>query len=541
MRALEAAANAVGITYVDMMETAGRAVAERVKALFDELEIRDPRVAVLVGPGNNGGDGLVAARMIAFETTASVQVFLTRPRDDENLNRAREAKILIIDAPTDAERGYRVLRTMIANADIVIDALLGTGTRLPIRGEVEIVLRQVDKALRDRAADRPKPKLVTPSQPAPNGSSGPIVLAVDVPTGLDADSGELDAHTLYAHETITFEAAKPGLVAPGAADAIGTLHVAALNLPESFPLRDAIKLTLTDCGTVRDMLPARPASANKGTFGKALIVAGSGNYVGAPALAGQAAYTIGAGLVSIAMPASILPIVAAHQLETTYLPLPHDSGALTLEAAAIVAHEMTAYSALLIGPGLGQASTTADFLQALLQATNFPQLIVDADGLNLLAKIDTWWQCLPHGTILTPHAGEFARLAKIEGDGDRKAPEVAVAQRLTLAAEKAAVWGHIVVFKGAFTVIAHPDGRTAVLPFATSALARAGTGDVLAGAIVGLLAAGLAPFEAAITAGYLHGYAGVIAAERIGTSASVLASDVIVALPEAIAMVEQES
>ncbi|HVO44499.1 MAG TPA: NAD(P)H-hydrate dehydratase [Aggregatilineales bacterium] len=562
MQAIETAADAAGVSYGQMMENAGRAIADRVKQIIEELEIADARVAVLVGPGNNGGDGLVTARLIAGETNASVQIFLTRPRDDENLTKAKAAHTLIIDAETDAQRGYRVLRTMVANADVVIDALLGTGTTLPIRGEVETVLRQVHQALSDREADRPAPRLVSPSRPAVRRRSGPVIVAVDVPTGLDSDTGALDDNTLTAHETITFEAAKPGLVTPGAADAIGVLHVAALGLPDRLPARDDVRRTLIDAAVVRRRLPKRPASANKGTFGKALIVAGSANYTGAPALAGQSAYAVGTGLVSIAAPSTIIPIVGVQQLETTYLLLPHDLGALNAEAASIVRSEMKNYSTLLVGPGLGQDEVTGAFIEALFgkagarggrkigfvpsseevtQASAdewLPPLVVDADGLNLLAKMESWWTLLPPRTILTPHPGEMARLAKIEAEGDRKPTEVVIANRLTLAADKAAAWKCVVVLKSAFTVIADPDGRLAVVPFATPALARAGTGDVLAGAITGLLAQGLDPFDAAVAAAYLHGYAGELAAEAVGTTASIVASDVIAALPRAIATVE---
>ena len=540
MRAIEAAAVETGMSYAEMMENAGRTVAERVKQILDELEIPEPHIAVLVGPGNNGGDGLVAARIIALETQATVQLFLSKPReDDQNLNRAYDAKIPIIDAPTDAERGYRVLRSIIASADVVIDALLGTGTKLPIRGDMATILDQVAGALKDREADRPKPHLVTPGVPTPRLAGKPIILAVDVPTGMDSDTGALDSKTLVADETLSLEAAKIGHIAPGAADAVGVLHIAPLKLPEKLDPRDAIKRTLIDAGTVRDLLPKRPANANKGTFGKALIVAGSANYSGAPTLAAQSAYTVGAGLVTVAAVSPIVPIIASHLLEATFFSLPHESGALNANAAQTVQKEMSAYTAMLVGPGLGQDPATGDFLKALFQPdVKFPKLVIDADGLNLLAKMENWWTLLPPRTILTPHVGEMARLAKIEAQGDRKATEIVLADRLTLAAEKAATWNCIVVLKGAYTVIADPDSRIAVLPFATAALARAGTGDVLAGAITGYLAQGLDPFDAAIVAGYIHGYAGLLSTDILGTAASVLASDIIAAMPESIATIE---
>src|SRR5262245_14551956 len=189
---VEAAADKAGVSYAQMMDTAGRAVANRVKQILEEFP--EPRVTVLVGPGNNGGDGLVAGRLIAEETKATVTFFLVQPRDDsdENFAKVRAAKLLVVDAPTDSEQGYRVLRTMIANADVIVDALLGTGSRLPIKGDLEKILRQVHQALADRRADRPRPGYTTPEKPSAGMGQDPVIVAVDMPTGLNADTGELD-------------------------------------------------------------------------------------------------------------------------------------------------------------------------------------------------------------------------------------------------------------------------------------------------------------------------------------------------------------
>ena len=237
--------------------------------------------------------------------------------------------------------------------------------------------------------------------------------------------------------------------------------------------------------------------------------------------------------------------------------------------------ELEGCSALLIGPGLGQETPTAEFMEALFQpestkakvrtmgfgfapavavqsdetatetktdnVVTLPPLVIDADGLNLLAKIDKWWTRLPANTILTPHPGEMARLSGIEDTAKHKAIEQVQSNRIGLAVEKAAAWNAIVVLKGAFTVIAAPDGRVAVLPFATPSLARAGTGDVLAGMVTGLLAQGLTPFDSAIVAGYLHGYAGELATGYVGHSASVLASDVAEHVADALATVSATS
>ncbi|MEP0763897.1 MAG: NAD(P)H-hydrate dehydratase, partial [Chloroflexota bacterium] len=317
---------------------------------------------------------------------------------------------------------------------------------------------------------------------------------------------------------------------------------------------DEIALTLVDAAEVRARLPQRPRDSHKGTFGKAMVVAGSLNYTGAAYLAAAAAYRAGAGLVTVGAPQIIVPVLAGMLPEATWLLLPHDLGVINEAAVKVLRTELAGYSALLLGPGFGREDVTGEFLRELLRpqeevrhsraigfvpnepagetarpATDLPPLVIDADGLNLLAAMDDWPRLLPPGTILTPHPGEFARLARLEREDVQ-------ANRIPLAQAKAAEWNCVVVLKGAFTVVAAPDGRTAVEPFATSALASAGTGDVLAGAIAGLLAQGLAPFDAALCAGWLHGMAGVRAAGLLETAISVTAGDVLELLPDALAL-----
>ena len=239
MRAIERAADARGHTYAAMMEHAGRAVAERVRQLLAGIE--QPRVAVLVGPGNNGGDGLVAARILAQEVPGvSVGAFLLKERGDDDpvFVAAREAGVFIADATNDKAAGYRVLQNLVANADVLIDALFGTSLRLPIKGDAAKVLQAAHKAISLRRTDRPAPLLVAPAHPAADRrDAGPIIVAVDCPSGLDCDTGELDPNTLHAHETITFAAAKPGLLTFPGAEAVGTLHVADIGLPPRLPDR----------------------------------------------------------------------------------------------------------------------------------------------------------------------------------------------------------------------------------------------------------------------------------------------------------------
>lgn len=543
MRAIEAAADKAGISYGQMMDSAGQAVAERVKQLIKAPVHK--QVLVLVGPGNNGGDGLVAGRLVAQEADAKVTFILSAPRDESQDNNYKKAKangLTIILSPDDTTSGYTKLTQLVTTTDVIIDALLGTGTSLPLRGEVLQILKNVQAALAARRTA--------------NHAKRPVIVAVDIPSGMDADTGELDPLALHADQTVTFEGARPGHFSyPGAA-AVGTLHVASLNLPLDLPESAAIKRAIVNTTTVAKLLPARPPDANKGTFGKALIVAGSAQYIGAAALAAHSAYRVGAGLVAIATPEPNVAILAAHILEAVWLPLPHEKGAIDESAADVIWQKLPEYTAALIGPGIGQAQATLASLEVLFAEpeplethkdakksglapeVKLPPLVIDADGLNLLAKIENWWTRLPPRTILTPHAGEMARLCGIVPDGKRSAAAVVQSKRIPLAVEKAKQWNCIVVLKGAYTFIADPDGRGALIPFADAALARAGTGDVLAGAIAGYLAQGLDPFDAAVVAAYLHGLAGKLASERLGTPASVLAGDVIACLSTAIHGIE---
>jgi hydroxyethylthiazole kinase-like uncharacterized protein yjeF len=262
-------------------------------------------------------------------------------------------------------------------------------------------------------------------------------------------------------------------------------------------------------------------------------VAGSVNYVGAAALAGAGAKRVGTGLVTMALPLPIQAAVAANLTEATYLLLPHDLGVVAAEAVKVLHEAMGDYDALLLGPGLTQEKETVAFIHAFLglkrserkgrigfvasQAESaaerpaMPPLVVDADGLNTLATADEWWKALPPDTILTPHPGEMARLM----GGDTTAKEIQ-ADREGMALRMAAEWGVVVVLKGAFTVVAAPNGRVMVLPFANPGLATAGSGDVLAGAIVGLRAQGMGAFEAAVAGAYVHGLAGQLARDDLG-------------------------
>jgi hydroxyethylthiazole kinase-like uncharacterized protein yjeF len=517
MRQIEAAADAAGLPYATMMENAGRATAQRALDVLKAFS--DGRVTVLVGKGNNGGDGLVAARVIAEAGGTLVRCYLLTRRDgDPLLEAARQAGVHIANGEDD--QGFRVLRQMVGSAHVLIDALFGIGIKLPLQGEAARLLQNANNTIAEVRALRPGARIINPADPAYHEQPIPVpyVLAVDCPSGLDCDTGAIDRNAIPADETITFIAAKPGLLMfPGAAH-VGRLTAATIGIPEDLPELKAETVILADAEWVHDHLPPRPVNSHKGTYGKALIVAGSTNYRGAPALSAHSAYRIGAGLVTVNAPQSVIDTIAGHILEATWL-VPEDD----FNAAD--------YDAVLIGPGWGRANR--EMLDRLL-GQPLPKLIIDADGLNLLGDSPEWWKRLPPNTILTPHPGEMSRLSGLS------TAEIQ-SNRMVIAVQKAAEWNVILLLKGAHTLIAAPDGRVVVLPFKTDSLAKAGTGDVLAGIIVGLLAQGTDPFDAAAVAGYVHGLAGELAGQSAGTTRSVLASDVSDHLAQALMRIERRS
>ncbi len=505
MKTIEQQADAGGLTYAQMMENAGRGLADVVSALGQENRWNE--VLGLVGPGNNGGDTLVALTHLAREGWRARAYCVKRKlapskvegtKDDELVHRFLEAGGEIISAEDDDE--FDSLDAFLSTANVLLDGLLGTGIELPLKQEMVSFLFAT-LSLLFLMEDRP------------------YIVAVDCPSGVDCDTGEAADECLAADLTVTMAAVKEGLLKLPAFEFVGELEVVDIGLPDDLPAWNQITRLVPDLELVADLLPPRPPDAHKGTFGTALIAAGSVNYTGAAFLSAKAAYRAGAGLVTLAVPAPLHTALAGQLPEVTWIPLPHENGFIERAAAILLAKNLGRATALLVGPGFGLKETTRDFLAKLLE-TKLPPLVVDADGLKLLAQIPDWHKKLPSLTVLTPHPGEMSMLTGLSKDeiqSDREA----------IAGKFAKQWGHIVVLKGAFTVIAAPDGRIAVNPFASAALARAGTGDVLAGLIVGLRAQGVEAFEAAVAGAWIHARAGLTALLEVGSAASVLAGDVL--------------
>ncbi len=499
MQQLEAMADRAGHSYDTMMELAGKAVAQRVLERAELQNLREAKVLVLAGPGNNGGDGLVAARYLAQAGHKVVAVPWRQPTPDPRADEANAAGVVIT---TNLTR----VPTILGQVSVVIDALFGTGLSRPITGEPALLLEHVAVARQHHEFD---------------------LIGVDGPSGLNGDTGEIDPKTVAVDDTVTFAGAKVGMIVEPAIEFVGTIRVVDIGIPPEITARVEAVADWLDVTTVAPFLPKRPRSGHKGTFGTVLVIGGSINYVGAPALSALGAGRSGAGLVSLAVPMAIQPMLAARPDLTTatWLPLAHDFGAVRKEAVETVQKALDKVNAIVLGPGLGTEETTKEFIYTLLGITSsappkgsvgfvgwrdatpptaivLPPVVVDADALNALAAYPgDWWRTLNHTLVLTPHPAELGRLLQ----WDTAAVQ---ADRVASAREAAIRFGQVVILKGAHTVVAAPDGRVAVNFIATSALAKAGAGDVLAGIIGALLAQGLMPYQAACLAVVAHSRAG---------------------------------
>ncbi|MFC1989196.1 NAD(P)H-hydrate dehydratase [Chloroflexota bacterium] len=510
MRQIDQECGNIGLPTNVLMENAGKAVAEEVKRILGVIEKQS--IIILIGPGNNGGDGLVAARYL-HDWGAGVNLYFFGKRldGDSNLELLRQRGIPCLEMTHD-ENMYKFDEWLLS-ATVVIDALFGTGKSRPLDDTVARVLERVSKA---------KEK-----QP------GPHIIALDLPSGLNADSGVADPACLYADNTITLGFPKPGLFNLPGAERAGRITVADIGIPSY--LAEQLTSEIITSDWIKSVLPKRPLVANKGSFGRVLVVAGSINYIGAAYLACSGAMRVGAGLVTLATAASLQPILASKLTETTYLPLPESSpGLISPQAVELIHQALGSYDVLLLGCGLGQSQSVMSFIESiLLELKSVPSsLVLDADALNTLAKIPHWWQQLADDAILTPHPGEMARLAGVSVDEVQS-------DRIGIAKKVAQEWHKTVVLKGAYTVVASPDGQSRVNFAANPGLASAGTGDVLAGVIGGLAAQGLNHFDAAACGVYLHSEAGEML-KGITGDIGMVATDLLAVLPLVIKRLKEK-
>ena len=496
IRELDQRAEELGMGSLLLMEGAGRGAAQRVRELYPRAA--RGRVLALAGKGGNGGDALCMARWLGLWGAAPTVLLLGEPQGAAaEQARAFAAcfpdRLFQVNSKEELERWGEEL----AQADLVIDGILGVGVKGPARGLPQAAIELVAAA------------------------QGPVV-AVDLPSGLLADSGEVPGPAVWADVTLAMGALKPCHLLPPAAERCGRLELIEVPYPPRAWEETAPLAWLLDREAVRGMLPARARFGHKGTFGRVLVIGGAMGMAGAVSLAAEAALRAGAGLVHVAVPAPIYGVVEGAVTEALVHPLPADGGTFSPEAAARALELMEGMDVVLLGPGLGRGAGPAELVQAVLTAGH-PKLVVDADGLFALAQNPKLLKKHQGELILTPHPGEFARL--VGGEAHE-----AAAEKIEAARKAARDWGVVLALKGPPTAIASPAGEVYLSATGNTALAHGGAGDVLAGLVAGLWAGGATALEAACAGVFAHGQAAELLAES-GAQRALLPGDLFQVLP----------
>ncbi len=484
MREVEKAAADSGLDYQRLMENAGSAAAKTIRQRYP---VAGRPVAILCGKGNNGGDGFVIARKLLNEG-ASVTVVLTcgQPQTAdarEMFSRLRTLDIGVVSLETEPY----IAASSVREAALIVDAVYGIG----FHGRLPDYLRSLFR--------------VANASPAPTA-------AVDVPSGLNGDTGEADEDTLRADFTVTFTAMKAGLAEANASLYTGEIQVAEIGIDPALLEPYGPDRTVIDLAMVRPCFPRRAEDSHKGTYGTLLAFCGSAGMMGAALMAAESALRCGVGLLSLALPRSLYPIAAARLCEPVFCLLDENGdGGLSLSNRAVLREQAAGASALLIGCGLGSRTETEELVLDLLRTAERP-MVLDADGINLAARHISVLKTVRAPLIITPHPGEMARLTGLS-TAEVQADRENVARRF------AGAYGVTVVLKGHRTVVASPDGTVLTNPNGNPGMATGGSGDVLAGMIASFLAQGMPARNAAICGVYLHGMAGDRAAERLSQHA----------------------
>lgn len=489
-----------GVPEILLMENAGREVA----AAFEEYlgGVSGKRICVLAGSGNNGGDAFVAARHL-MNHGAQISIFLVGSpahlTKSAALNRDIIIKMGVVVHVLETERDWDKLQVTLRFVDGVVDGILGTGFKGSLRDAAARVVRMV------------------------NGHGKPVV-AVDIPTGVEADTGNASPEAIRADLTVTFGLPKFGHMIGAGETATGKLLVDDIGIPKALLEDDTIRQTYLDDVTVAPVLLPRPLDAHKGSCGRILVIAGSRGMTGAAALAASAVLRSGAGVAVLALPRSLQEMMAGKLTEVMTKPLPEtDEGAIDIAALGEALALAEGFDVVLIGPGLGRTQETQKFVQDFCAAVKKP-LILDADAIYAFCGKTDAFKGFAFVPILTPHLGEMAHLLELSVDELR-------ASLLDMTREAAREYHAVFVVKSECTIIVYPDGQAFLTSKGNSGMATAGAGDVLAGAVAGLMkqtAAGLAPLAGV----YIHGLAGDLAAKEKGYG--LIASDILENLPHAL-------
>ncbi len=501
----------IGIPGIVLMETAGSAIVRALEQHYPTCK----RIGILAGKGNNGGDGIVIARQLAH-IGYDVYLFLVAPPESftgeaaVNLQIVKNLKLRIEEILTDAtlETKESVSLNHITRCELLVDAIFGTGLRGEVREPIAPLINTINNL------------------PIP-------ILSVDLPSGLDADTGNPLGTCVRADRTVTIGLPKRGLLVYPGAEFAGKLEVVDIGFPEQVIDAQNIKVHWTTAAAASEWVPSRPSVSHKGTYGRILVIAGATGMTGAAALASKAALRAGGGLVTLATPKHLNPILEGLLPEVMTLPLPEtDAGSLAVSGiSTILEFAEKTKSVLAIGPGLSQNPETVTLVHQLVRENQEQglglRMVIDADGLNALAQATELIPRLGKDAVLTPHPGEMARLTNTS-------VSTLELDRISTAQQFANEHGVTLVFKGAPTVIGTPNGEVWINSTGNPGMATGGMGDVLTGVIAGLMAQGVLSEQAGALGVYVHGLAGDIVSERLGTH-GLIASDVLEAVPEAIA------
>lgn len=489
MKATEERSEEKGVTRAALMQNAAAQCLDCIKQRVDKIAYK--RIAILCGSGNNGGDGMELAALLR-EEGGDVTVLLTDKLPDTDTARAcmekRSEKPNTLSCKEDPDAAKKLLKS----AEIIIDCVFGTG----FHGEL--------------------PAIAADLFGYANAECSGLKIAVDIPSGINGDSGSVAENAFRSDITLVLGAMKTGLLNHPACESCGETEVLDIGITDDCYGEYEGILTPP---SIMDKLPARPAHANKGTFGKLLNVAGSVSYIGAAILSSKAALRIGTGLVTLASTEYVMGAVAAAMPECVYFPLHQDDlGYIYSANAKMLARAAQSSTAVSVGCGMGNNENTTAIVEALLKAGNCP-IILDADGINCISDNINVLKDNDRPVILTPHPGEFARLLGMS------VSEVQ-ANRIDLARSFAKDNGVVLLLKGMNTVIAAPDGRISLNPTGNNALSKAGCGDVLTGIVAGLAAQGADPYDAAVLGAYIHGKCAEELVKK-QNPASVLASEIL--------------
>ena len=537
-----------GVPSLVLMERAGAGLVQVMERKFKPLYGK--KALIICGRGNNGGDGLVIARHL-FLRGVQVKTYLVGGQEglkaDPAVNLERVKRMGLSPGDIKEDHDLQELKEEIEGVDFLIDAIFGIGLHDEVRGIARKVIETInDVVFKERAESahggQQSAKRHDPARDAAwkSDTRGPgwlaaacsgrrhslfpssLVISVDIPSGVDSDNGRILGVAIKADLTVTFVAPKFGLLNyPGAAHA-GQIEVVDIGVDEALIERESCIL-VTSASRIGESLVRRQEDAHKGEVGRILVVAGSLGMSGAAILSAKSALVSGAGLVYVAVPGSVLPIVSTALVEVVGIPMPENpDGSLAYEAYYRILDLGRDMDALLVGPGLSRDSGTQRLVREILLGLE-KDIVLDADGLNALTQSTSILKEAPGRVIITPHPGELSRLI------GRRVPKE---ERLEISRETSAELGVICVLKGARTLITEPGGRSFVNLTGNSGMATAGSGDVLAGTIVSLIAQHNDPLSSAVAGVYLHGLAGDLAAEELGAR-SIIASDIIRYLPRA--------